>query len=102
LGCEGFQQGLQNLYLWDTRLSRHFEEKHWKPWSAKEIKDDVSIEFSNRMLTPAYLCNNADQLAFPDSFGKAVKSLVDDGSHKYIEDNQVMMFEHIKASSMDE
>lgn len=101
LGGKGFEQGLQNLFLWDTRLARQFEEKLWKPWSAKELKGNICIELSNRMLTPSYLCTNADELVVPDTFGKAVRSLVDDRSHKYLEDNQVMLFEHIKASSID-
>lgn len=99
--CKGFEDAVKNLYLWDTRVSRQFEEKDWKTWASKNTKGFSCVEMSNRMLTPSYLCLNDEQLPLPHWLGNAAKELVRSGSHKYLEDNQVFMYEHVKMASSD-
>lgn len=97
LGCDAFQQSLLNVYLWDVRMSRQFEADVWSPWSAVTGKDHPTVLFSNRILTPAFLCEDANQLPIPTDMGKQIKGLVEDGTHKYIQDNEVGLYEHIKT-----
>lgn len=101
LGAKGFDDAVKNLCIWDARVSRQFEEKNWKPWASTNAKGICCVEMSNRMLTPSYLCLNDEQIPLPQSLGNVAKDLVRNGSHKYLQDNQVQLYEHIRMVSSD-
>lgn len=98
LGCKAFHEGVQNILLWDTRLSRQYEGKVWKSWTPSFYKGHTSVEISNRILTPTFLCSNAQSLPVPYELGKVVKNLVDEGSYKFIEENVISLYEHMVSA----
>lgn len=100
LGSDAFQQSILNVFLWDVRMSRQFEAQAWNAWSAVQGKEHTTMQLSNRILTPAFLCEDAEALACPYDKGRAVRSLVKDGSHKYIQDNEIAMYEHVVSGKM--
>ncbi len=53
------------------------------------------------ILTPSFLCEDVDQINLPGDKGKAVKNLVDEGTHKYISDNEIGLYEHVKNGKIN-
>ena len=100
LGCEAFQQGIVNIFLWDLRMSRQYEAQHWQQWTADSGKGYPTIQLTNRILTPSHLTQGADVLTVTSEMGKHAKALVDDGSHQYIQDNVIDLYEHKKIGNM--
>ena len=100
-GSNAFQQSLINLYLWDVRMSRHFEAEVWKPWASVPANEYAAVQFSNRVVTPAFLCEDSDAILLPAEFGKHVKTLVDEGTYRFIQDNQVDLYEHVKTGKVN-
>ena len=90
-----------SVALWDLRMSRQFDAEAWKPWTPAEGKGLGGVQFINRAVTPVFLCDGADLLDLPAEHGSQVKKLVDNGSHCYIEDNVIEMYEHIKTDKVD-
>lgn len=78
-------------------MSRQFEAKVWSPWSAVQGKEYGTVHFANRILTPTFLCEDVQPIVSPYNQGRAVKSLIEDGTHKYIQDNEIGMYEHIQS-----
>ena len=101
LGGDAFQQSLMNLYLWDVHMSRQFEASAWKPWASVLGNEYGTVQFSNRVLTPAFLCEEADAIMLPAEFGKHVKTLVDEGTYRFIQDNQVDLYEHVNSAKVN-
>ncbi|KLO04201.1 hypothetical protein SCHPADRAFT_897207 [Schizopora paradoxa] len=101
LGSKVFDQGVMNLYLWDLRLSRMFEAAYWNQWTPESGKADTTLLFTNRVLTPSFLCEGAEELPLPSELGKHAKALVQDGSHKYLLDNEIALYEHVKTADQD-
>lgn len=99
LGCEAFQQSIVNMYLWDLRMSRLFEEQYWQQWSAETGKGHPTVQFSSRILTPAHLCEGSETLPLLPSMGKHAKGLVEEGTHQYIQDNVIDLYEHVKIGT---
>ena len=60
-----------------------------------------TLTFTNRVLTPSFLCEDAEVLPLPYELGKYAKALVEDGSHKYIMDNEISLYEHVKTANQD-
>ncbi len=101
LGCDAFQQSLLNVYLWDIRMSHQFDANMWTSWSSVERKEYPTVQFSNRILTPSFLCEDVEQMVLPGDKGKAVKNLVDEGMHKYISDNEIGLYKHMKNGKIN-
>ncbi|KLO05363.1 hypothetical protein SCHPADRAFT_896326 [Schizopora paradoxa] len=101
LGSKVFDQGIMNLYLWDLRLSRMFEAAYWNQWTPESGKEDATLLFTNRVLTPSFLCEGAEELPLPSTLGKHAQALVQEGSHKYILDNEIALYEHVKTADQD-
>lgn len=101
LGSDAFQQGIMSMYLWDLRLSRHFESKYWNQWTTETQKGHATVHFTNRVLTPIFLCEDAEELPLPGALGNHAKKLVEAGFHKYISDNEIALYEHLKTATQN-
>ena len=97
LGCEAFQQSIMNIFLWDLRMSRHFEPDAWKSWNDPTGGEHATVRMSNRVLTPAFLCKGSESVPLPEFLGKAAKKLTEEGTHRYIADNEIDLYEHLKT-----
>lgn len=82
-------------------MSRQFDADVWKPWTSVQTgRGAGGIQFSNRSVTPSFLCEDAEGLTLPAEFGKHEEKLVQEGTHRYVEDNQVDLLEHIQKDNI--
>ena len=98
LGGDAFQQCLASVVLWDLRMSRQFDQTQWKYWSAAPGNGHgATVQFSNRAVTPSFLCDGEEGDKPPEHYGTHIQKLVNDGGFKYIQVNRIDMYEHIKT-----